>query len=202
MSPHANPFIRLSLLLCAITILARCVAADPDTRAFPPEPRTDLQSAMEYCDTTPLHPAEGIWRMQDDHTVLLIARDATHSGGIFKIIVVESPDSKLWRGAVAGTLRASVDPKKFSLTLCSSLRNGMLGAPLDMLATLSDDGSVLKIDKARLKIKINPLSIFPRFWRFLKLSFLNPAAELPTGLVRIYPDQNYHATILEGPIYL
>lgn len=163
-------------LLCVLTARARIL----------PQEVRDLDAAIEYCNSTPLAEVEGIWQFADNETSVLIARDEADPAK-FVMRIIAADDARLLPGDIIGTMRITPDAGKFELTL----RSGADFSKHDVkcFAALSSDANAITIRKPAVKFDFSPSMILSRFWRIMKVRFENPAADLPYGLIRIYPGE-------------
>lgn len=154
--------------------------------------------ARGWCDSDVLEPVEGIWEYPSDETKVLIKRDTARPGA-FVITVLETPDCRLEPGDVIGCLYASADGRQFRLEQMTRKKISGLIHPKDCVATLSSDGESLKVKSPRLKLKITPYTLLPRFWRIIRVSERNPADDLPVGLIKLYPGYDRNGSLRRFP---
>lgn len=154
--------------------------------------------AREWCDSGVLSPVEGLWVYPSDDMRVLIKKDDSIPG-TFAISVVETPDCRLKPGDIIGRLYPSADRRQFRLEQMT--RKGIMGLihPKDCVATLSSDGESLIVKSPKLKLKIMPYTLLPRFWRMLRISEKNPADDLPAGLVKVYPGYDRNGSLRRNP---
>lgn len=165
---------------CFISVLLAFLFVPTMAGASPEE------DARYWCDNNLLQDIEGIWEYPDDNTRVLIKADNTVPGS-FSLEVISTPDCRLNPGDVIGRLYPSIDPKQFKLEQFTRKDNLSLVNPFGCAAILSSDGESIRIKSPKLKFKINPSTILPRFWRLVRVSIDNPAGDLPSGLIKIYP---------------
>lgn len=166
---------------------------------------SDMASAREYCDGKPLRPVEGIWSFPQDHISVLIASDDNHrstAADSYTLYVVESEDCRLRPGDVAGKMEATPDPQKFKLSLYTRRTGKILGMPIDCVATMREEGESLIVKAPDIKIKINPMVLFSKFWRLVRIRIDNPVESLPAGMLRIYPGYDGNGSLRRIPRYL
>lgn len=156
--------------------------------------RLTESDVRSWCDNNPLQPIEGIWEYPDDNTRVLIKADEVVSGA-FSIIVLSTPDCRLKPGDVIGRLLPSVDSRQFRLEQCTRKDKLALAFPHDCTAILSADGEAIRVKTKKLKLKINPATLLPRFWRLVRISIDNPADDLPAGMVKIYPGYDHNGSL-------
>lgn len=156
--------------------------------------RFSEENARIWCDNNPLHEIEGIWEYPEDNARVLIQADKNVPGA-FSLTVISTPDCRLSPGDVIGRLYPSVDSRQFRLEQWTRKDNLSLIKPHDCTATLSSDGESIRVKSAKLKFKINPNILLPRFWRIVRFSFNNPVDELPAGLVKIYPGYDHNGSL-------
>lgn len=154
-------------------------------------PESEVRS---WCDNNPLQPIEGIWEYPDDNTRVLIKADEVVSGA-FSIIVISTPDCRLNPGDMIGRLLPSVDARQFRLEQCTRKDKLALAFPHDCTAILSADGESIRVKTKKLKLKINPTTLLPRFWRMVRISIDNPVENLPAGMVKIYPGYDHNGSL-------
>ncbi|MDE7160203.1 MAG: hypothetical protein K2O24_05095 [Muribaculaceae bacterium] len=162
---------------------------------------TDRASAMEYCDTSPLDPVEGIWEYPEDGVTVLVRRSAAQTGR-YDIIALDSEDTRIAPGDVIGRLEATPDIRQFKLTLFTRARSGTLSSPEECLATLSADSESLFVKTRKIKISFNPSLLLPRFWRIARLRIKDPLENLPAGMIKVYPSYDGNGSSRRRPRYL
>lgn len=160
----------------------------------------DLIKAREYCDSTSLHPVEGIWEYPEDGLTTLVRR--LPASGHYELVVIESDDTRVSPGEVIGTMQSSADPGVFRLTLATRGLSQNFGAPMECLATLSKDGTAIYVKARKHTIKLSPAWILPRFWRIARIQTSDPLEKLPAGMIRLYPSTDGDGTNLGEPRYL
>lgn len=163
-------------------------------------PPADIIEAMELCDKTDLRPIEGLWTYPEDDVTVLLIRDETRKG-VYDIFVVEAADCSLHPGMKLGELHTSADPDKFNLKLFTVVKNGILSAPVDAIATYSENKEALTVKKKSAKIRINPIRLLPSFWRIVSIS-LNANESAPEGMIKIYPSYDGNNSTRRAPRYL
>lgn len=164
-------------------------------------PPADFLEAIAICDNTDLRLVEGLWTYpEDDVTVLIIRND--NKKGVYDILVVESADCSLTPGMTLGELHESVDPDKFNLKLFTKVRNGILSAPSEAIATFSASKETLTVRKSGgINFRLNPTRLLPYFWRIASISFKSKEYA-PEGMIKIYPSYDGNNSSRRGPRYL
>lgn len=152
-------------------------------------PVSDMKCALDFCQQATLQAIEGIWQFTEDKTTVLIRAIDTDPSR-FEIVVVESADCRLTPNDVIGYLSATPVPTKFEMNLYRGKKGNILTDLAGCAAELSKDGNALLISEPRVKLSLRYMSFLPKFWRMLRVTLDNPAANLPRGLVRLYPTQN------------
>lgn len=177
-------------------------------------PVCDKDAAFSLCDSLPLSSVEGVWIYPDDHVTVLVLRNETNDPSelpSYALTVVETTDCKLNPGEIIGTLSPSPDPKKFTLSLFTSRKKGKLSDPKSCLATLSNDGESMVVEKEkskiRLRVNFNPSSILPALWKSLvrfgiSIGDGSRKKEAPVGMVKIYPSFDGDGSSSRGVRYL
>lgn len=160
-------------------------------------PVSEAESRV-WCDETSLSPVEGIWEYTSEDIKVLVKEDPM-ARGVFSIYVIDTPDCRLEPGDVIGKLHSTVDSRQFRLEQMT--RKGPLGLfqPKDCAASLSSDGESLRVKSPKVKLKIMPYTLLPRFWRLIRLSEKNPTEDLPVGLVKIYPGYDRNGSLRRKP---
>lgn len=154
--------------------------------------------ARVWCDEDVLAPVEGIWEYPSDDVRVVIKSDDTMRG-TFTISILETPDCRLNPGDVIGRLHPTADSRQFRLEQMTRVDPLGLVHPKDCSATLSSDGESLRVKSPKLKLKIMPYTLLPRFWRLIRVSEKNPADELPAGLVKVYPGYDRNGSLRRKP---
>lgn len=161
--------------------------------------RIDEGKAVEYCDTSVLNRIEGIWEFPGDDTRVLIRR-VIPTARLCDIIVVDSPDCRLTPGDVIGSVRPSAEAGTYELSICRSLTKGVFTDPGHCVARLKDNDASLTFEPRKISIRIGNLYFLPKFWRMIRFRFTQPDAEIPQGMIKVYPPA-YSAKVTE-PVYL
>lgn len=180
------------LVLTALSPAARCDAQTIEPDVF------DMPSAIEYCHGAPLASVEGIWEFPEDATRVLIRRRASEPRS-YDLILISSPDCRLTPGETIGHMDETSDPSRFRLALFCDRRKGLLTDLRNCSAEFSDKNGSLRINGRKVKLSIRSVRFLPQFWRLIGISVKDPAAELPLGLIRIYPGQQKGTQ--RNPIY-
>lgn len=161
----------------------------------------DLLSSRRYCDTAPLYPAEGIWEYPEDGLTVLI-RHRSASAGIYDVVAIDSEDTRISPGNVIGRLESTPDPRQFRMILHTKARKGVLGSPVQCLATLSAEGDALFVKSKKTKVIFNPALLLPRFWRVARIRTSDPLEKLPAGMIKVYPSYDGNGSSRHHPRYL
>ncbi len=155
-----------------------------------------VERAMADLDTVALEPVEGIWEYAGEEVTVLIRRDQPAATGKYTISVLEAFDPRLKPGTVLGYMVESGEERRFELTHYTRRKKSILDMPGKCVATLDKEGVSLRISSPKsLKIRFNPFTLLPRFWRIITVS--SPAlgekeGNAREGLRRVYPSK-------EGP---
>ncbi len=157
----------------------------PAANTYDPE-IFDLESAMQYCKEAELEDPEGLWEFVEDETLVLIKKDK-RGGKDFDIIIVSTPDCRLKPGEKIGSLQRSSKKGKYRMNLFITRHMGALSDSRVCLAEYSEKEEAIQIQPMKLKISMRTMWFLPKFWRSLRISFDNPTADLPHGLLRIHP---------------
>lgn len=173
----------ISLLLSAMAASAQ-IATEEEARA--------------WCDSGVLSAVEGIWDYPSDDVRVLIKSDASRPE-VYAVTVLSTPDCRLNPGDRIATLHPTADSRRFRLEQMT--RKDIIGLihPRDCAATLSTDGESLIVKSPKLKLKIMPYTLLPRFWRLVRVSEKNPADDLPAGMVKVYPGYDRNGSLRRKP---
>ncbi|MDE5877727.1 MAG: hypothetical protein K2H47_09580 [Muribaculaceae bacterium] len=164
----------------------------------------DVIGAREWCDTTALHPIEGIWIYPEDNVTVLVRRLPDSDRPAYRkydICVIDTPDCSMTPGESIGILEATADSKSFRLRLFTKRKKGILTGLTDCAARLADEEN-LRVETPKFKFRLGSLSVLPKFWRMVRVSIDNPASRLPAGMVRIYPSYDGNGSSRSTPRYL
>lgn len=154
--------------------------------------------ARMWCDSGVLSDIEGIWDYPSDDTRVLVKSDPLRPG-TFAVTVLDTPDCRLHPGDLIARLYPSADSRQYRLEQMTRRNLMSLIHPKDCTATLSADGESLKVKSPRLKLKISPYTLLPRFWRMIRISEKNPADDLPVGMVKVYPGYDRNGSLRRNP---
>lgn len=152
------------------------------------------EEARFWCDTNPLRAVEGIWEYPSDNTRVLIQADKNIPGA-YSIIVLSTPDCRLDAGEIIGRLLPSADSSQFHLEQFTKKDNNILNNIFGCSAVLSSDGESIHVKSTKLKLKISPYTLLPKFWRLVRISVKNPSENLPAGLIKIYPGYDHNGSL-------
>ena len=181
-----------------LTALLLFLASGPaEARTLPP---ADIVSAMELCAEADLHSVEGIWHFPDDEVTVLIWR-SRECPGRYDMTVIEADDVSLKGGDSIGFLEESPDPSRFSMTLCTEIRNGLPRIPRRLMATYKPEQETIVTEWIKIRLSLNPSRLLPNFWRFAGLKFSNPLDRLPHGLRRLFPSYDGNGNSRRSTIY-
>lgn len=154
--------------------------------------------ARAWCDTGVLAPVEGIWEYPSDDVRVVIKSDSSEPG-TFAISILDTPDCRLQPGDVIGRLYPTADSRQYRLEQKTRVDPFGLIHPKDCAASLSADGESLNVKSPKVKLKIMPYTLLPRFWRIIRVSEKNPADDLPVGLVKVYPGYDRNGSLRRKP---
>lgn len=163
-------------------------------------PPTDIVAAMELCADADIRSVEGIWHFPDDEVTVLIWRNPDFPDR-YDMTVLEADDASLSGGDRIGFLESSPDPSKFSMTLCTEIRNGMPRIPRKLLATYNAERETIVTEWIKIRISLKPSRLLPNFWRFAGFRFSNPLDRLPHGLQRLFPSYDGNGNSRRTTIY-
>lgn len=188
----------LTILSLGLASLHRPAAAQRPAFADP-------AAVMEWCDTTVLHPVEGLWIYPEDNVTVAVAchdRTPPNPHTSYDITVVATPDCSLSPGECIGRLVPTVSPTHFRLELFTRRERQSLSSLTGCAAILSDKGTVIQVERPAVKLRFNLFTVLPRFWRLVRASLKNPAGELPEGMVRLYPSCDGNGSMPHIPRYI
>lgn len=168
--------------------------------AFAFTPPSDILEAMDLCDKSDLRPVEGIWTFPEDDVSVMIFRDVDRQGQ-YGIWVVESADCSLSPRDRIGTLHDSPDPNKFNLSLYTRVQKGILNTPCNASAVLNQNNESITVTKPSIKISLYPGRLLSGFWRMVRLG-INKAANIPEGIIKVYPSYDGNDSSKRSPRYL
>lgn len=163
-------------LLIAILILLVPLAASAR------QPVCDIPAAKQYCDTTALQRIEGIWKMTDSDTQLLISRD-DRDPLRYAVTILRADDARLLPGDTIAICTPSADPENFTFTF----RTGMKW-DAKCLATLTDHDLAITIRRPSRRLKLSPYMFLRHFWGLFRYESENPVEQIRQGLIKIYPN--------------
>lgn len=161
----------------------------PTLAFFPSE-----KEAWEWCDSGMLTAVEGIWEYPDDGTAVLIMSDEAYPGS-YSITILSTPDCRLQYGDIIGRLYPSADARQFKLEQYTGIEKLSLASLLKCQASLSADGEAIRVTAPKFKLRISPNSILPKFLRLVRLTYSNPADNVPAGMVKVYPGYDHNGSL-------
>lgn len=153
----------------------------------------DKGMAIEWCSRNSLQPVEGIWDFPEDNVTVLITRKHDNpniTSPTYCMIAVETPDCRIKPGEVIGELEELPDAKSYKIKI-KSKRNGLsIFAPTSSLAILTNNNRGLIVKKSKVKVTLNPSVMLSKYLRIVNFKFLNPVSDAPSGLLKIYPNDD------------
>lgn len=179
----------MKLLRKSLTTAVVLMASLPLFAYFPNE-----KEARLWCDTNVLSPVEGIWEYPEDGARVMIQGDPT-SPGTYTITVLTTPDCRLETGDVIGSLHPSIDSHQFRMVQYTHREKFSFKKQVECRAILSADGEILRVKAPKMKLKVNLNTLLPRFWRLIRVSYDNPAEDIPAGLVKVYPGYDHNGSL-------
>lgn len=169
---------------CLLAVLIAIVSASAAGRT---PIISDYGAACDWCDSYAVNPVEGIWEFPEDLTRVLIRVSSNHPG-LYDIIVVDSPDTRLEAGDKIGYLKRTPDREKFEMGLFrTKLKSGVLSELGKCSAQFDPKEEAIYVKGRSLKFSIGSRWLLPSFWRILRVSIKDPLQSLPKGMVRVYP---------------
>lgn len=157
---------------------------------------SDMESAIRYCREAETEGPEGIWEFVEDETQVLIKKEKLGGNG-YDIVVISTPDCRLKPGECIGHIERSAKKGKYRMKLYTSRDMGAFTDSRLCMAEYIEQEDAIIVHPMKLRVSVRTMWFLPRFWRSLRISFDNPAADLPKGLLKIYP-----RTMPLKPIYL
>lgn len=133
----------------------------------------DRHTVEERMGARRLDGLEGLWSYPEERLTLAVERTDV-GGGLpeYRLVVVESDDTSIDCGSVAGYMQCPAEPGKIRLWLYSLAEDGRLSNPVECVGNLSEDNAIT-IRRTKLKFHVSA-----NLTRFLPTVF---------GGVRIYP---------------
>lgn len=177
-------------------------------------PVYDIDAARELCDELPLDNVEGVWLYPDDNVTVLLLRKPGSAFAAFpeySVTVVATPDCRMEPGEVIGTLTGSAEESKYTLSLKTEKRKGILNKAHECMATLSKNGDAMVLSreksKFRLRINLNPNSLLPTLWKSLmrfgvSVGSGNDSKRPAPGMIKLYPSYDGNGSSRRRPRYL
>lgn len=177
----------ISYILLSISFIAGAESREPQI--------ADYGAAVDYCRTKPLKGPEGLWIFPDDLSKVMIIGEENNPYK-FNIYVVESDDCRLKPGEKIGEMEQSAAKGKFTLSLFTSRNKNILTDMRRCLAEYNTGAGRILIHprsvkfslRNSLRTSLQPFDILPKFWLLFNAKVNDPAAALPTGLIRLYPN--------------
>lgn len=189
---------RLGAIVMSVLAAIACVTYD--AAAVSPTFPHDMEEARALCEEMPVSGIEGIWEYPEDRVKVLVLREG--NGGKYSISVVESDDCSLRPGEKIGYMEGGTDPDKYKMTLYTTRKSGRLADPRECLATYNENNEAIRVEKASVRISLNPSWMLPKFWRMVKVRVKDPLAGYPEGMIRIYPSYDGNGSSRRQPRYL
>ena len=152
----------------------------------------NMERATAYCDTAAIRGIEGIYLWADrDAVVLLRATRKMHSAATeYEIVNIESSDIMYAPGAVMGYLYPTGATDAFHAYLFDNIEPDKAVKPKHKSAKYTSSDHSIKFDGKQTKLSFNPLAIIPRVRSIMRIKQTDPLADLPDGLLLIYPVTN------------
>lgn len=172
-------------------VLSAVITLASVTDAMSVNPVRDVSGAIAFIDNSVPDAVTGIWEFTEDGVVVLIAPSPNSDGRAlysYDITLLHTPSLDIRQGERVGALKPTADADKFVIEVCSELKDGRMFRSRQGAAILDKDGTGLSVRFPQKKYLFNPLGVLPHFWRLVRMRNSDPMADLPRGLVKIYPE--------------
>ena len=133
---------------------------------------------------------EGLWYYPDERLTLVVERHDAERGSraeVYRLVVVDSEDTAINPGTVAGYAERAARPDQLRLRLYSAVVDERLTMPIECLATVDDDCNSIMVEKPKLKVhwSVNLARFLPSIFDGIRIY---PHVETPkaaAGFVRL-----------------
>ncbi|MCM1320285.1 MAG: hypothetical protein NC217_07900 [Muribaculaceae bacterium] len=148
-----------------------------------------MDGAVAYCDTAAIRGIEGVYLWADREAVVLIrsTRKLRSASVEYEIVNIESADIMYPPGAVMGYLYPTGSANDFHAYLFDSVGTDKARKPKHKAAKYNTSEQSIRFEGKQTKFTFNPLALIPRVRSILRIRQIDPMAELPDGLLLIYP---------------
>lgn len=150
----------------------------------------DILSAKQRFQERAIDRIEGLWYYPEEEMTVAIEKNDSET--IYRVVVVEAADCSIDCGSIAGYMEKTAADDKFRLWLYSAIENGVTTNPIESVATLSDHGKTLLIDRPEIKFRfsINLTQFLPSIFNLkgIRIYPKRIKPEIKPGFRKTYPD--------------
>lgn len=133
---------------------------------------------------------EGLWYYPDERLTLVVERIEPERGSraeVYRLVVVDSEDSAINPGTVAGYAERAAQPDQLRLRLYSAVVEERLTMPMECLATVDDECNSIKVEKPKLQIRwsVNLARFLPSIFDGIRIYPHIDSPKAAAGFVRL-----------------
>ncbi len=132
--------------------------------------RSDVESRLRSHATDDI---EGLWRYPEEGLVLAIEKTSSHD---YRMVVVESDNECVDRGAVMGYLSTTAKSSKLRLWLYSALDSDQLIMPEKCIGEYKDGTILIKHKELKAQLSVNLIRFLPTVFSGIRVY---PHIEIP-----------------------
>ena len=133
---------------------------------------------------------EGLWYYPDERLTLVVERLEPERGSraeVYRLVVVDSEDSAINPGTVAGYAERAAQPDQLRLRLYSAVVEERLTMPIECLATVDDECNSIKVEKPKLQVRwsVNLARFLPSIFDGIRIYPHVDSPKAAAGFIRL-----------------
>ena len=133
---------------------------------------------------------EGLWYYPDERLTLVVERLEPERGSraeVYRWVVVDSEDTAINPGTVAGYAAQAAQPDQLRLRLYSAVVEDRLTMPIECLATVDDECNSIKVEKPKLQVRwsVNLARFLPSIFDGIRIYPHVDSPKAAAGFIRL-----------------
>ena len=133
---------------------------------------------------------EGLWYYPDERLTLVVERIEPERGSraeVYRLVVVDSEDTAINPGTVAGYAERAAQPDQLRLRLYSAVVGDRLTMPIECLATVDDECNSIKVEKPKLQVRwsVNLARFLPSIFDGIRIYPHVDSPKAAAGFIRL-----------------
>ena len=133
---------------------------------------------------------EGLWYYPDERLTLVVERIEPERGSraeVYRLVVVDSEDTAINPGTVAGYAERAAQPDQLRLRLYSAVVGDRLTMPIECLATVDDECNSIKVEQPKLQVRwsVNLARFLPSIFDGIRIYPHVDSPKAAAGFIRL-----------------